>query len=196
MCLQYHMAIGPPWGIPMHYNCRCRQVRIPPGGQGEPFVDFHQILEDMTPDQQAAAVGSSVMKLIEAGDITFEDAVSPLRVRTLRELVAIHHLTVQELVDAGIPASIAEAADAAVHTPEATLIAEHRAELVAMAAQAGVSQDQLTALLAEVVAGRVMVAEGPNETGTFLPSWDSSRLRAEIPHADELAAVMWQWERD
>ena len=70
VCLQYHGKIGPPWPIPIHRGCRCRQSAIPPGRQApEPFTDYMKLLEGMSRDQQAAAVGASNWRLIQSGAV-------------------------------------------------------------------------------------------------------------------------------
>ena len=52
-CLQYHLQIGPNWGIPLHDNCHCKQFPIRQGMKApHAFADYRQILDDMPWDQK------------------------------------------------------------------------------------------------------------------------------------------------
>lgn len=156
VCLQYHMAIGPWWPIPMHHGCMCRQVLIPPGGTSpEPFVDFREILRGLPPDQQRAAVGRSVYKLLEDGVIPWDEAVTKGRVRTLREIVSRRKLSIDEMTKAGVSPGIAANAHASVNTPAHRILYEQRRKLVSDLKGAGLTDEQLRRGFGSKIAERV-----------------------------------------
>jgi hypothetical protein len=160
-CLQYHMAIGAWWPIPIHHNCRCRQVLVPAGQTARhAFVDFREILDDLPQDQKREAIGASNYRLLKSGVVKWEDIVSKWRVRTLTEVVARKNLTVQQMTDAGVRRKWAEYAHGRIHTPEAELIKQQRKELTEKIIKAGIQREQLVQQLAQGVAKRVAVA-GP-----------------------------------
>lgn len=160
-CLQYHLAVGPWWPIPIHRQCRCKQTLVAPGATAEPFVDFREILADLPPDQQAKAVGASKYKLLEAGVVEWEDVVTGQRVRTLREVVSREKLSVKRMVSAGVQEHIAEDAYASVNTPDHKLAAAHRKLLVERLETAGLSRSQINARVAAGLAERVTVRPIP-----------------------------------
>jgi hypothetical protein len=193
-CLQYHLAIAASWGIPLHFGCNCNLVRIAPDATSvHPFVDFRDLLDAMPHDQQVAAIGASNYKLLKEGIADWKDIVTPMRVRSLREVVSIKKLSVKRLVDAGVKPRIAEVAHASVNTPEHVLIEAERQRLMDQIKQAGLNQDQLTRQIAGRLAERVVIGQGPPHTITGAPSWETQTLRETVPHAAELAAIMRGW---
>ena len=199
-CLQYHMAIGAWWGIPLHYGCRCRQQAVKPGGPApNAFVDFQEILDTMPHDQQVAAVGASNYRLLKTGVVGWKDVVTPSRVRDLREVVSIKKLSVDRLVKAGVKPRIAEEAHASVNTPEHQLIEQKRKELTEKITAAGLSQEGLVKELASRLAARVRIAPGPpgpppegSPPGTVgPPAWGGGGLPGVGgSHAAELAKLL------
>lgn len=165
-CLQYHMRIGPFWGIPLHYGCRCRQVLVPVGARApHPFVDYEQLLDGMPADQQKAAVGASCWKLIEQGVVDWKDVVTPWRVRSLREVVALKRLSVQRMTDAGVKLPFAERAHASVNTPVHQVVAAQRAALQHQLEAAGIPAQALADELARRLAARLSIVRPPPTGG-------------------------------
>lgn len=167
VCIQYHRKIARFWPIPIHRNCRCKQRVVKPGHEApEPFVDFRKLLDKMPIDQQTAAVGRSCYTLLRRGVITWEDVVTPARVRSLEEVVSIRKLSVERMVKAGVQKGIASRAYEQVHTPEHELAARKRQELIDVIRQAGVRHEALVKHLAKSLAGRTTIAAGPSYTTT------------------------------
>jgi hypothetical protein len=196
-CLQYHMAVKRgPWGIPLHHGCNCRQEGIGPGEEAStPFVDFRQILDKMPHDQQVAAIGASNYKLLDKGVVQWKDIVTPSRVRSLREVVAIKQLNIREMTAAGVNPRIAAEAYGSVHTAAHQIVAAQRAQLTAAITGAGLNQDQLTRQLAQGLAGRVSLAEGPaSYAPTYPPAWPAQQVApftfGSVAHAAELQRLL------
>jgi hypothetical protein len=85
VCLQYHLKISASWPIPIHYNCRCIQKLIKPGQEApQPFCDYRKLLDSFDDSQKTAAIGASNYRLLKSGLATWEDIVSPNRVRDFR----------------------------------------------------------------------------------------------------------------
>jgi hypothetical protein len=147
-CLQFHLKIGQWWPLPLHRNCRCHQEILYPGATGRPFVNFLDVLRGLTHAQQVDAVGASVYKLLEAGLITWTDAVSETGVWDLKEIVWKLGLTIEDMVDAGVSEWIAEAAFVAAHAAEITDTTRLQA-LIDQLRDAGMSDDDIRKLLEE-----------------------------------------------
>lgn len=167
-CFQLHMTIANVFPQ-LHRGCNCTVVLLLPGDTSAEFVDFRSVLAGLGHDQQVAAVGASNYRLIEQGVVTWEDVVTPTRVRDLREVVAREKLSVQALADAGVRPDIAERAFATVHTPAHQLAAEARAELVAQLQSKGVELAETRQAVAERLAARVSIGAGPSERP---PGWE------------------------
>lgn len=161
-CIQFDHAIGPYWGIPLHRGCRCRQKAIAPGARAAPFVDFMSKIDGLDVKQQGVVVGRSNLLLIQKGIVTWEDVVTPTRIRDLREVVARQKLTVPVLTRAGVRKDIAERAFATVHTPAHELAERTRAELVAKLRGAGLTDAQIQQAAGERLARRVTIGSGPS----------------------------------
>ena len=167
-CFQLHMTIANV--LPqLHRGCNCTVVLLLPGDTSAEFVDFRTVLAGLPHDQQVAAVGASNYRLIEEGVVTWDDVVTPTRVRDLREVVAREKLTVSALTDAGVRPDIAERAFATVHTPAHQLAAEARAELVGQLQTKGVELAETRQAVAERLAARVSIGAGPSERP---PGWE------------------------
>ena len=189
VCLQYHLKIARNWPIPIHYNCRCIQTLIKPGQEArEPFVDYRKLLDAMAPEQQAAAIGASNYRLLKSGLASWEDIVSPNRVRDFREVVAKKKLTVDQMVRHGVSRYQAERAYAAVHTTEHENVERQRRELLRRLFGTGLSQDQLVKELGNRLAARVTIAQGP--TGPEGPAWAGGPLPGTGPASPAALAAM------
>lgn len=161
VCFQYHLAISASWPIPLHRGCRCTQILIIPGGEGRPFVDFRATLGELSPDQQAKAVGASNWKLIQSGAVEWEDVVTTTRVRDLREVVSRQKLSVETMRKAGVGRTVAEQAYESVNTPAHELADRRRKELVEKLTKAGLSHEQIATTVGEKLAGKVRLGGGP-----------------------------------
>jgi len=190
-CLQYHLAIGPWWPIQIHHRCRCKQYEIAPGAEApHPFVDFRELLDSMSRVQQAAAVGASNYKLLQAGVVTWKEVVTQFRVRTLREVLALNKVSLDTALKAGVKPGWIKAAHEAVHTPEAELIRQHRAELIEKLKARGVQQEQLVHEISRGLVGQVQI----QGVATGAPQ-SMAPFAANIPHAEGLAAALAGWKR-
>jgi len=169
-CAQYDHAIGPWWALGLHFGCNCEQVAIKPGAKAKPFVDFQQIISDLDEDQQNRVIGKANYQLFKKAVVTWEDVVTPSRVRDLREVVARKKLSIDTMADAGVNPRIAEQAHESVHTPEHELVERQRHELVGKLTKAGMSQEQMLDELSRRLASRVTIAAAPtweNAAGTI-----------------------------
>jgi hypothetical protein len=183
VCLQYHLKIGNSWPIPIHYNCRCIARMIKPGAKAPyPFCNYRELLDGFDDSQKAAAIGASNYRLLKSGLATWEDIVTPNRVRDFREVVAKKRLTVDTMVKHGVKKYQAERAYDAVHTAEHQHVERKRRELVQQLTGAGLAQDKLVEELSKRLANRVIIAPGPKgedvgrpqDTGG--PAWGGGRL--------------------
>jgi hypothetical protein len=109
-CFSRHLQIAEDWDLPFHRACRCSARAVFPGNQAFPFTNYVKLLEHMTPQSRADAVGKSNWRLIKAGLVDWPDIVTATRVIPLHLVVAKLGLTVAALVAAGISRSTAEAA--------------------------------------------------------------------------------------
>lgn len=177
VCAQYDHAIGPAWPLPYHRNCRCRQVAIVPGADAEPFVDFLAIARGLDEEGLRALVGASNFRLVESGVVRWEDVVTPYRVRSLHEVVAVKKLPVDRLVAAGVRRDRAEKAWETVHTPEHQLVEAQRRKLVAALEGAGLDRGTLAGLAGEALATRAGIGSGPSGPGSFSGGSAEERLK-------------------
>jgi hypothetical protein len=162
VCLQYHLKISTAWPIPIHYGCRCIQRAIKPGGQAlHDFCDYRKLLDGMSEAEKTAAIGKSNYRLLKSGLATWDDIVTPSRVRDFREVVAKKKLTVDQMVKHGVNRYEAEKAYGAVHTAEHEAAAAHRKQLLKNLVGAGLSQQQVVNEIASRLAARVTIGEGP-----------------------------------
>jgi GNAT superfamily N-acetyltransferase len=175
-CLQYHMAIGPPWPLGIHYGCRCKQFRVDPWSAApHAFVDFRSILADMSHSQQVAAIGAGNYALLKAKVVSWGEIVSRYHVRSLREVIALNKISLETALKAGVRLSVAKVAFTAVNTPAAEILRQDRAELTAKISAAGVSHDKLVEHIAKALTDRVTIvgpsgsAESMATIGTIVP---------------------------
>jgi hypothetical protein len=189
VCLQYHLAIGVWWGIPVHRGCRCQQLQIAPGAAAShAFLDFRELLAKMSPARQAAAVGAGNYRLLKAGVVDWADVVTATRVRSLREVMAGNGITAAVAVDAGVRRAAAELAVAAGPLTEEELEREARGQLVDRFKSARVSQDELAGALGRGLAVAAAIAGGVGFQTT-------PAAIAAVPHAAELVAALEVWRR-
>lgn len=155
LCIQYANAIAPYFPLPFHPGCNCVQRPVRPGQSAKPFVDFQEIVRNLPPSQQTAAVGKSNWRLIEQGVIAWEDVVTPGRIRTFREVVARERLSANDLKNAGIRPGIINAALAVNQSPANVAAAARRQQLTASLRGLGVSDDRIRRELAGDLAARL-----------------------------------------
>ena len=177
-CLQYHLAISNWWPIPFHRNCRCHQVPIKPGQSASPYRDFREVLDGLSDAQKAEAIGASNYKLLKDGVVTWDDIVTPTRVRTLKEVVAAKKLTVDEMVASGVDKRLAQAAYAEVHTPEQEIIRQHRQELVQRLETAGFDRKQIADVIAYDIAKDAVAIPGQDTPPPPPPKLDATEKKA------------------
>ena len=190
LCLQYHHAVGHWWPIPLHINCRCTQVRVPPGQLApHAFVDFQHVLAEMPASQQTAAIGRACYQLLERGVIEWRDVVTPSRVRTLEEVVARKRLTVDALEKAGVRPGTARRAWDAVHTQAHASAEQGRREAAASLLLAGADQKHLARALASEVGKRVGMPVIPGAAASTAPS------AVQASSERMLAKVLARWRR-
>lgn len=186
-CLQYHMAIGSWWPIPIHRRCRCKQRPIKVGAEApHAFADFREVLDGLSHPQQVAAIGASNYRLLQAGVVKWDEIVTRYRVRTLKEVVAINKVSLPTMLKAGVKKGYAEAAHAAVHTPEQELVREHRATHLKQLTNAGIAQDKLVEELSRGLVSRAGITggqPGPQTMETF----------AGASHAEMLGRLLAGW---
>lgn len=162
LCWQYAEKISRFWAIPLHRNCRCRQSAIKPGQQARnPFVNYRELVRDLSPTQQTAVMGRSAFRLWEAGVVKWEDVVTPARVRPLHEVVGNRGLSIKRMIKAGVQPWVARRAYETVHTPEHEAVAAQRRRLLEQIAGAGMSQDAVVRQLAKAIFPRITIASGP-----------------------------------
>jgi hypothetical protein len=188
VCAQYDHQIGPWWGIPLHYGCRCRQHAIKPGAQSQPFVDYRQIIEGLDKHQQAAVMGASNYKLVQSGAVKWSDVVTPSRVRDFREVVSIKEFSVKDLEAGGVNPYQARKAWDAVHTKGHEAAEAKRHGLIARLKGAGLSQETIAQELAKGLARRVSIASNPTYE-------DAAGAKQGLPglggaHASEMAGIL------
>jgi hypothetical protein len=201
VCLQYHLKISRGWPIPIHYNCRCIQRLVKPGADApHEFVDYRKLLDGFDESQKTAAIGASNYRLLKSGLATWDDIVTPNRVRDFREVVAKKRLSVETMTKHGVSRYQATKAYDAVHTTEHQHAERQRAALLKNLTAAGVSHDTLVGELSKRLAGRVTIAAGP--TGAMVgrpqdvggPAWGGGRLPGTGPSsAGELAKLISGW---
>ena len=134
------------------------------------------MLDSFDDSQKAAAIGASNYRLLKSGLASWEDIVSPNRVRDFREVVAKKKLTVKQMVDHGVKKFEAEKAYSAVHTEEHQHVERQCRELLQKLTGAGLSQENLVRELGNRLAARVTIAPGP--TGPEGPAWTRPMRRS------------------
>lgn len=180
LCWQMDGKIARYWALPFHGHCRCRISVVKPGATApRPFVDYKRAVAALPADQQAAVMGKSVYRLVQAKVIDWAEAVTAGRIRTLEELVARNRLSVARLIKAGVQPGIAERAHVHVNTPEHVIVEAKRRDLIDRIMRAGTPQQDLSRQLAERLAARVSIAAGPTYTtkaGVVIPGIQAQPL--------------------
>lgn len=197
-CWQYNGRISRYWPLPFHGNCRCRQRRIAMGQRAPlPFTDNERAMLAMEGHEQAALMGKALFRLWQEGVVEFGDIVTPGRIRTLEEVIALKRLSIKRLVAAGVSRAVAERAYFATHAPEHEAAAAHRKRLLGQLANAHAAHEMVVRHLADKMAARVAIAPGPSYTtkaGIILPGIAAQPLTDESStrkrHAAELAALL------
>ena len=162
VCAGYDGAIGDSWPIPLHRNCRCKQILIFPGGRSQPFTDFRRKIRGLDPAQQSRVVGAANLQLIERGVVKWEDVVTEGRIRDLREVVSLKQLTVKQMTKVGVPKPTAEQAYKSVNTAAHEIANESRRRLIEALKAKGVSNERIKRLVGERLAARASIGAGPS----------------------------------
>jgi hypothetical protein len=198
--MSLHTAISrTPWPIPQHSWCACWESEVYPGDEAWPFVDFSDHLKSLTNDQKEGALGRSLWRLVVLGVVDWEDVVMADRIRSLAEVVKRNRLTVEDLVDAGIPRATAQRAVNASVAPAAEIIKRHRDELHRRVGVAAAHDAGLRKAVAAGVGGTPLIGAAPLPGGavTRLPVAPTPALPPGGPQdaemAERLREYMRQW---
>jgi hypothetical protein len=167
-CMQYHLAIAK-WWSPFHRGCNCQSRPIYPDKTSAPYENFQDIIDSLPPDQQKKVVGSSNKKLIDAGIVTWGDVVTSNRVKLLREIVSIKHLTISDLTGAGISKWIAEDVWESVNTQAHVIADQQRTQLIKQIQDQGILPSHLTHIFGEIMGQRIGIGGGPSGTSVIPP---------------------------
>lgn len=167
ICWQYDGKICyGPWPLGLHDGCNCRQERIKPGAAApRAFVDYKEELEKLPPDQQKKVMGASNWELYKSDVVKWEDIVTPTRIRKLHQVVDNKHLTVEQMVKAGVEPIFARRAFGTVHTAGYQAETAARDELLKKIVEGGISQDKLIEEISGRLANRVTIGVGPRQDG-------------------------------
>lgn len=198
LCWQYAGQVARYWPIPLHRNCRCRQYLIKPGATApNPFIDYQDVVSKFARPQQAALMGVSLFRLWTKGAISWEDAVTPGRIRSLAEVVSLKNLSVKAMTRAGVMPAIARQAHATVNTPAHVLAEQHRQRLIDRILAAGIPHEAMIRQLSERLAARASVAAGPSyvdRSGAIHPGIRGGMLHhlegLRRTHTQELAGIL------
>lgn len=162
VCIQFANQIGPLWPIPLHSGCRCINRPVFPDQPALPFLDYREEVRNLDPAQQARVMGRGNLALVESGVVKWEDVVTRQRIRSLREVASLKKLDVDTMVGAGIRRDRAEAAFASVNTPAHRIAEAERRRLVESLKARGVTSEEIRRGVAERLAARVGIGEGPS----------------------------------
>jgi hypothetical protein len=140
-CLQHHTRIAPWWGIPLHPRCQCAQLPIAPGAAAPfAFVNFRTVFASLDASDKKEAVGASVYQLVKAGLVALDRVVLADRVRDLWEVVAMAKLDEEDMIRAGVQASVAREAVENAHASEELHAERQERRRIAEAAGAAMAQ--------------------------------------------------------
>ncbi len=191
-CMSLDSAIRiTPWPIPQHDHCACWEEEIFPGDDSAAFGDFRDRLRIMSDAFKQDALGYSLWRLIKSGLVSFDDVVTPDRIRSLAEVVARHKLTVDDMVGAGVSRAVAGRAANASRADVAEIIKRHRDELARRVGVAAVHANALRNAVAAGVGGVPLVGTG----GLVGPSVQPSAPPIpDLPSGDpEIAAALAEY---
>jgi hypothetical protein len=193
-CAQYHLAIAKWWGK-FHHGCACISIPIYPGKKSKPYEDWHDIVENLSPDQQSKLVGTSNFKLIEQGVVKWEDVVTPTRIRLLREVVSRSKLTIDDLTKAGVDKGIAERAHLSVNTPQHILEQLHRQQLVKQIETLGIQPKTIKDALARGLTERIGLGgyRGGTGPGQGIPGVGPQPMPRTGPSRDDWIRLLLGW---
>lgn len=179
-CAQYDLVIVE-WFSQLHHNCQCYIVPIMPGDTGAVYHDWRQTIQDLPEGQQKELMGASNWKLYQEGVVQWEDIVHETHILTLREVVSVKGLTVDQLLDAGIPRNIAEKAWESVNTPAHILAEQKKQALVKKLLETGLQPKTLKQVFADQMAKGVGI-QGPSGAtallgGKTVQQWTNQLLK-------------------
>lgn len=162
LCVERDGQVGSYWPLPMHRNCACKQTPVMPGQQAQPFVDYRAKILTVSRSQQANIMGRSNLSMVESGLVSWDDVVTPTRIRSLREVASRKKLTVNQMVGAGVTRGRAEQAFNAVHTATHDATETRRQELVKKLLSKGYTRQQVLDAAGRSLGSRVSIGEGPS----------------------------------
>ena len=155
LCIQYASKINL-WWSKLHAGCLCTSHVIRPGQTSLPFIDFRERLESLDTKQQHAAMGKCNWILYKAGIVAWEDVVTSNRVREFHEVMDRNKLSLETMIQAGVPEEDARKARELVYTPE-RLEADRKAqEAIRGLRELGLSIDEISKAAAQGLGARVV----------------------------------------
>jgi hypothetical protein len=110
-CFPYHTKIARRWPRPFHDHCHCEGFLIVPGQRAPlAFADYRVLVDGMSAQDRAAAVGLANYALLSRGIVEWHQLVhgDGTRVLTLEEVVSRNRLSRAALLAAGIKPFLAD----------------------------------------------------------------------------------------
>jgi hypothetical protein len=154
-CIQWAGRIGTWFNVPFHYNCRCRNIPIPPKAQAKPFIDFQKAIRELDENQQRLVIGKANWQLVEKGVVEWKDVVTRTRVRSLADVVDLKNLDVRDMTKAGVNPKTAETAFAMARSPAVNAANATRDAAIERLKQLGMTGDQIANAVAKRLTERV-----------------------------------------
>ena len=159
-CIQYATKISLFWGT-LHQGCNCRSYPIYPGQTSLPFIDFREKLERIDWKQQHASMGKCNWILFKAGIVAWEDVITASRVREFHEVMDRGGLSLETMIQAGVPEDEAREAWELVYTPERLEADGKRRIAVQGLRELGLSTGDITKAVAQKLSEGFGAAERP-----------------------------------
>jgi len=160
VCVQYASKISLWWSM-LHQGCNCRSHPIYPGQTSLPFIDFREVIERLDSTQQHASTGKCNWILLNAGIVAWEDVITSCRVREFHEVMDRGRLSLETMIQAGVPEDEARKAWELVYTPERLKADSKRREAFQALRELGLSTDDITKAVAQKLSERVTATGSP-----------------------------------
>jgi hypothetical protein len=155
-CFQHWSHLANYWPVPHVDGCECTQRPVKPGATAEPFVDLSAELAKLGAPEQDALMGRCNWILFQSGVAKWPDVVTRGRIREFPEVMDRLDLTVDRMVEAGVPEADARAAWDLVHTPEREAIDAQRRDLFRQFRDSGLTNDQIVEGVADRLGRRLL----------------------------------------
>jgi hypothetical protein len=167
-CIQYHHAIANYWPIPFHPRCNCRAVPIAPGQSAEPFADFEAEIEKLPHERQVEVIGDGAWKLIQDGQIKWEDAVTKTRIKSLYEIARDKNLSISDMKKAGISEATASRAYLQTRTPAQMAMLSAQKAAYQKLIDMGYTPEQIQQMAVQRISSMFGLVGAPNRAGSWL----------------------------